>query len=337
MRSVIAIVFLVLLVSPSFAINSCQRCGRGCGSIGYCSGCQKIPDVAKYLKELKAKKDSDIQQKKREEQADREIAAAQNVIGVCEVCRRKIRRFERDESLILKNPNKHPPKNSKRQKCWCYSHFCHKHRRPFKKDELCSECISEAEQLAKEQAEREAEEMRNAEKEKLLLEKHNSLLTQKQLADVKLLMVIVNYYQSQAELCSVMKICPIHKWSEGFSPVFVGDYYTEQARTSYFQSKMAAIQAHQKCSCYGSDEKKLWSSIVENRKIIETLPIPFNDVERDAAELKKRLDAVLESKLIVLSADARVRLKALRSHLDMRLRYLALQYEWQTDRSQFDK
>lgn len=351
-QSVLAVFFCVILTSVTSAAE-CQRCGRGCGSsVGYCSLCQRIPYIAAEIKakkeRLKLEKEAEAQQKKRDEQARRELAAAERVIGICEVCKHKIREYERSDSLIIKNPNKNPPKTAKKQKCWCCEHFCNKHRRPYKENNLCDECIAERVRQDKERAERAEEqrllaEQRKIESEKLaLLEgeaaaRRNAEETKRLLEDVNPLLTLADYYESRYVFYLSMKTCPIHQWSEGFAPRFGGDYYTEQTRASYFQSKMAAVQAKQTCRCYTPNVKQEWNEMQRKQNVVKMMPSPFNDNPgtREAAEM--RVKEVLESKLITLTPEARKKLEGLKRHIGQELAYCALEAEWLADKSQFDK
>ena len=130
------------------------------------------------------------------------------------------------------------------------------------------------------------------------------------------------------ELEAIRMMCPIHKWDECYAPVYGGDYFTNSAKSQYFQSKMAAIQAGQKCTCY-SEKAKQYSLKISEKMSKINLSAVFTE------EVSDKIRAMLYAEDFKITDDERRNLRLVRDSKNST--FLRSYFRWQAERKEFDK
>lgn len=184
--------------------------------------------------------------------------------------------------------------------------------------------VESARQVAAEEAEKKAIE------EAMLLKKNKELAAMHEFKS-RLLPVGEYAYELQRLEC-IRKECPIHKWDECYAPKYGDDFYTDQAKAEYFQSKMAAIQASQKCTCYTEQAKQCYLSIGRARGKCE---IALYDVV--SKDISDKIYSMLHSTDIQLTDDEKSKLRLLMT-IEIWYSTLLKSYQrWKEECEEFDK
>ena len=135
------------------------------------------------------------------------------------------------------------------------------------------------------------------------------------------------YYYEFWSLERIRKNCPIHKWDELYAPVYGGDFYTNSAKAQYFQSKMAALQAGQKCTCYSEQAKRCYSNIIRMKKEVDLTPLLEDGVIG-------KIQTMLDARDFKITKDERFKLRLLTIERDTSFESVL---QWLKERREFDK